>query len=188
MLNIFAWGMPLPWHIRMKIMLSVARGLAFLHEEVKKPLIFWDFKTSNILLDVVTRMLIAFIYLYIYIHTMLVWSTHGFFSIVTTLFQGFNAKLFNFGLAKDMLLWETWPMCWLKWWEHKAMQPVSMSWQVSIYNSMNLWVILESKGSLETMQSQGSHYCTWQDTYGLYSLVFPSPELTHDSCLPLEHL
>nr|XP_027187563.1 receptor-like cytoplasmic kinase 176 isoform X2 [Cicer arietinum] len=57
---------PLPWAVRMKIMLGAAKGLAFLHEEAKKPLIYRDFKTSNILLD-----------------------------------GEYNAKLSDFGLAKD---------------------------------------------------------------------------------------
>ncbi|XP_022751773.1 probable serine/threonine-protein kinase PBL12 [Durio zibethinus] len=40
----------LPWSIRMKIALGAAKGLAFLHE-ADKPVIFRDFKSSNILLD-----------------------------------------------------------------------------------------------------------------------------------------
>ncbi|RHN67570.1 putative protein kinase RLK-Pelle-RLCK-VIIa-2 family [Medicago truncatula] len=42
---------PLTWAKRMKIMLGAAKGLAFLHEEAEKPIIYRDFKTSNILLD-----------------------------------------------------------------------------------------------------------------------------------------
>ncbi|KAK4780618.1 hypothetical protein SAY87_016724 [Trapa incisa] len=44
--------LPLSWPNRMKIALGAARGLAFIHE-AKKPLIFRDFKTSNILIDLV---------------------------------------------------------------------------------------------------------------------------------------
>ncbi|XP_057768246.1 probable serine/threonine-protein kinase PBL17 [Salvia miltiorrhiza] len=40
----------LTWHRRLKIALDTARGLAFLHG-VEKPIIYRDFKTSNILLD-----------------------------------------------------------------------------------------------------------------------------------------
>lgn len=38
----------------MKIALGAAKGLAFLHEEVQRPVIYRDFKTSNILLDAVS--------------------------------------------------------------------------------------------------------------------------------------
>ncbi|XP_068650997.1 probable serine/threonine-protein kinase PBL16 [Aristolochia californica] len=42
--------LPLPWAIRMKIAYGAAKGLAFLHE-AEKPVIYRDFKTSNILLE-----------------------------------------------------------------------------------------------------------------------------------------
>ncbi|KAI4320435.1 hypothetical protein MLD38_033917 [Melastoma candidum] len=64
--HLFRRSLPLPWLIRMKIALGAAKGLAFLHEEAERPVIYRDFKTSNILLD-----------------------------------ADYNAKLSDFGLAKD---------------------------------------------------------------------------------------
>lgn len=49
--HLFRRSLPLPWSIRMKIALGAAKGLAFLHEEAERPVIYRDFKTSNILLD-----------------------------------------------------------------------------------------------------------------------------------------
>ncbi|CAI5982354.1 unnamed protein product [Closterium sp. NIES-65] len=57
---------PLPWAVRMKVALQAAQGLAYLHEEADRQIIYRDFKASNILLD-----------------------------------EDFNAKLSDFGLAKD---------------------------------------------------------------------------------------
>ncbi|KAL8170899.1 hypothetical protein V2J09_022703 [Rumex salicifolius] len=42
--------LPLSWSVRMKIALGAAKGLAYLHD-AEKPVIYRDFKTSNILLD-----------------------------------------------------------------------------------------------------------------------------------------
>lgn len=44
------YSVSLPWSTRMKIALEAAKGLAFLHE-AEKPVIYRDFKASNILLD-----------------------------------------------------------------------------------------------------------------------------------------
>ncbi|XP_066363120.1 serine/threonine-protein kinase PBL34-like isoform X1 [Miscanthus floridulus] len=49
--HLFRKSVPLPWSTRMKIALGAARGLAFLHEEAERPVIYRDFKTSNVLLD-----------------------------------------------------------------------------------------------------------------------------------------
>ncbi|XP_006366052.1 serine/threonine-protein kinase CDL1-like [Solanum tuberosum] len=42
---------PLDWYTRMKIAAGAARGLAYLHETANPPVIYRDFKSSNILLD-----------------------------------------------------------------------------------------------------------------------------------------
>ncbi|XP_022749976.1 serine/threonine-protein kinase RIPK [Durio zibethinus] len=44
------YSVSLPWPARMKIALGAAKGLAYLHE-AEKPVIYRDFKASNILLD-----------------------------------------------------------------------------------------------------------------------------------------
>ncbi|WZY89797.1 hypothetical protein YC2023_046532 [Brassica napus] len=64
-LDLHGNSVAMAWGIRMKIALGAAKGLAFLHE-AEKPVIYRDFKTSNILLDC-----------------------------------NYNAKLSDFGLAKD---------------------------------------------------------------------------------------
>lgn len=48
--HLFRRALPLPWSSRMKIALGAAKGLAFLHGGAD-PVIYRDFKTSNILLD-----------------------------------------------------------------------------------------------------------------------------------------
>ncbi|KAL6609481.1 hypothetical protein ACP70R_039450 [Stipagrostis hirtigluma subsp. patula] len=49
--HLFRRSVPLSWSVRMKIALDAARGLAFLHEQAGRPVIYRDFKTSNILID-----------------------------------------------------------------------------------------------------------------------------------------
>lgn len=39
------------WSVRSAICLGVARGLAYLHEEIAAPIVHRDIKASNILLD-----------------------------------------------------------------------------------------------------------------------------------------
>jgi serine/threonine-protein kinase PBS1 len=52
------WGADLPpdkecldWNTRMKIAAGAARGLEYLHDKANPPVIYRDFKSSNILLD-----------------------------------------------------------------------------------------------------------------------------------------
>lgn len=75
----------------MKIALGAAKGLAFLHEEAERPVIYRDFKTSNILLDAVRAENYGKFGFFIY---------YGLF-FNNMLFQDYNAKLSDFGLAKD---------------------------------------------------------------------------------------
>jgi serine/threonine protein kinase len=86
---------PLPWNLRMKVALEAARGLAFLHGDQAK-VIYRDFKTSNILLDSVCMQII---------HYRICASQMNFdLKIFNSLFdflQEYNAKLSDFGLAKD---------------------------------------------------------------------------------------
>lgn len=44
-------GIQFSWPTRSKICIGVARGLAFLHEEVRPYIVHRDIKASNILLD-----------------------------------------------------------------------------------------------------------------------------------------
>lgn len=53
---------PLSWATRMMIALGAAKGLAFLHN-AERPVIYRDFKTSNILLDSVSGIHAISVYL-----------------------------------------------------------------------------------------------------------------------------
>ncbi|KAJ0482969.1 putative protein kinase RLK-Pelle-RLCK-VIIa-2 family [Helianthus annuus] len=65
--HLFSRAMPpIPWITRLKILLSAAEGLTYLHEGLEVQVIFRDFKSSNVLLD-----------------------------------ENFNAKLSDFGLARE---------------------------------------------------------------------------------------
>ncbi|XP_068468046.1 serine/threonine-protein kinase PBL34-like isoform X2 [Phaseolus vulgaris] len=88
--HLFRRSLPLPWSIRMKIALGAAKGLAFLHEEADRPVIYRDFKTSNILLDAVS----AKNYIEITCFPLFV-------CLNIVQIQEYNAKLSDFGLAKD---------------------------------------------------------------------------------------
>ncbi|KAE8735301.1 Receptor-like serine/threonine-protein kinase [Hibiscus syriacus] len=83
------YSVSLPWATRMKIALGAAKGLVYLHE-AEKPVIYHDFKASNILLDSVSIALASF-------------SSNLNLSslLMPCLDHDYNAKLSDFGLAKD---------------------------------------------------------------------------------------
>lgn len=62
------YSVSLPWLTRMKIAVDTAKGLAFLHCE-EPPIIYRDFKASNILLDSVYSS-VSFIFSYSFILTL----------------------------------------------------------------------------------------------------------------------
>lgn len=66
-------------------MLDAAKGLAFLHEEAQKPLIYRGFKTSNILLDSVTK---------INVSSCASFDQHNFSSILTFFISALQCKTF----------------------------------------------------------------------------------------------
>lgn len=89
--------LPLPWSIRMKIAFGAAKGLAFLHE-AEKPVIYRDFKTSNILLDLVSILHIHILFMHDFIQMA---SAQSEYTLQTLYIQEYNTKLSDFGLAKD---------------------------------------------------------------------------------------
>ncbi|MBA0728682.1 hypothetical protein Golax_001562, partial [Gossypium laxum] len=82
-------GCSLTWSKRMKIALDAAKGLAFLHD-AERPIIYRDFKTSNILLDEEDGKSTI---------EALVLGVGLYFASSTK--KDFNAKLSDFGLAKE---------------------------------------------------------------------------------------
>ncbi|GMP49360.1 hypothetical protein CsSME_00016369 [Camellia sinensis var. sinensis] len=92
---------PLSWNLRLRVAIGAAKGLAFLHSAETK-VIYRDFKTSNILLDSVCICEANFCYhaffqfqkAYLSSRTVLI-------QIFSIYCQNYNAKLSDFGLAKD---------------------------------------------------------------------------------------
>lgn len=76
----------------MRVALGAAKGLAFLHSD-KAKVIYRDFKASNVLLDSVSYLLVCSGPSYQYLFT---WEV-----ILSPCIQNYNAKLSDFGLAKD---------------------------------------------------------------------------------------
>ncbi|KAK8456147.1 hypothetical protein SEVIR_4G282400v4 [Setaria viridis] len=103
--HLFRRACTLSWTTRVAIALDVARGLAFLHG-AERPIIYRDFKTSNILLDAVRSFADHVIGGGQFIarpHGGGHRRNHRNLSLVFFLaaLQEFNAKLSDFGLAKE---------------------------------------------------------------------------------------
>ncbi|XP_066350113.1 probable serine/threonine-protein kinase PIX13 isoform X2 [Miscanthus floridulus] len=80
---------PISWNLRLRIAIGAARGLAFLHSS-EKQVIYRDFKASNILLDTVSASVVPS-------------GRHSKHKpmLFRALPQNYNAKLSDFGLAKN---------------------------------------------------------------------------------------
>lgn len=76
----------LSWATRLNIAVGAARGLAFLHDH-EKPVIYRDFKTSNILLDPVR--IVPFFNLLFNLHAAILFSPHKKFLQPTIFFPFF---------------------------------------------------------------------------------------------------
>ncbi|XP_042426405.1 serine/threonine-protein kinase RIPK-like isoform X1 [Zingiber officinale] len=86
-----SYSAALPWSTRLKIAIGAAQGLTFLHD-IEKPVIYRDFKTSNILLDSVRIYKLIDHEESCYLKELV---------NVCNLIKDYNAKLSDFGLAKD---------------------------------------------------------------------------------------
>ncbi|KAK1351761.1 hypothetical protein POM88_054044 [Heracleum sosnowskyi] len=81
----------LSWNLRMRVALGAAKGLAYLHS-LEAKVIYRDFKTSNILIDSVSEKEISLCQSGVF---------HCHTSIFVTCGRKYNARLSDFGLAKD---------------------------------------------------------------------------------------
>jgi serine/threonine protein kinase len=88
----------LPWLTRIKIAIGAAKGLAFLHEQ-EKPVIYRDFKASNILLDTVISLIFLAFFFFFHISYKIKASDTNYDVLFD--FQEFTPKLSDFGLAID---------------------------------------------------------------------------------------
>lgn len=91
-----AYFQPLSWNLRMKIALGAAKGLSYLHSPEAK-VIYRDFKSSNILLDVVWGIIVLSPHSKIFT----LFKRISFLIAILINWQNYNAKLSDFGLAKD---------------------------------------------------------------------------------------
>ena len=156
----------IPWLTRLKIALGAAKGLAFLHE-ADKPIIYRDFKASNILLDSVSVHNCSLSFLVSMTANDIItdtWNTSiGRITLPSYLILALQ-RMARRGMT---------PMCPPGLWGPKVMPLLSISWQVLrlfLWSYLNLqvfrcctWLFCENVAEVSILKQWNVEY-TWCKT------------------------